>query len=222
MSVDGYGGLACDASGRDDDYVDFSDVIRARRTALGLSQAQLADRAGVSLRQLARYEAGEQQPVLSAAVTLADALGISLTQLAGQVSYDLDLSGDWWASWQTWKDGQARIDTHIVEVNQHGEALQLLADRAVPVAEGSYRWQGELRLWDNEALIGWYRSIDQAVRSKGALYLALHPHGDHAWGRWLGMSYDGEVVTGWGCLARTQEHAQKVVQDLIDRDTATP
>ena len=87
--------------------MDFSDVIRSRRAALGLSQAQLAERAGVSLRQLARYEAGEQQPVLSAAVTLADALGISLTQLAGQVSYDLDLSGDWWAGWQTWKDGAA-------------------------------------------------------------------------------------------------------------------
>jgi transcriptional regulator with XRE-family HTH domain len=202
--------------------VDFSDVIRARRTALGLSQAQLAGRAGVSLRQLARYEAGEQQPVLSAAVTLADALGISLTQLAGQVSYDLDLSGDWWASWQTWKRGQARIDTHSLEVNQNGEALQLLADRAVSVAEGSYRWQGELRLWDNEALVGWYRSIDEAVRSKGALYLALHPHGDHAWGRWVGMSYDGEVVTGWGALARTQEHAHKVVQDLIDREHPTP
>ena len=33
--------------------------------------------------------------------------------------------------------------------------LQLNAERAVPVAEGSYRWRGELRLWDNEALIGW-------------------------------------------------------------------
>jgi hypothetical protein len=49
------------------------------------------------------------------------------------------------------------------------------------VAEGSYRWRGELRLWDNEALIGWYRSTDAAVRSKGTLYLALHQHGTYAW-----------------------------------------
>src|SRR6476469_5452929 len=103
--------------------MDFSDVIKARRAALGLSQAQLADRANVSLRQLSRYEAGEQQPVLSAAVTLADALGISLTQLAGQISYELDLSGDWWAGWQTWKDGTPRIDAHTLEVNQRGEVL---------------------------------------------------------------------------------------------------
>jgi transcriptional regulator with XRE-family HTH domain len=196
--------------------MDISEVIKLRRSELGLSQAQLAKEAGISLRQLARYEAGEQQPVLSAAVALAEALRISLTQLAGQMTYDLDLSGTWWCAWQTWKDGIPRIDVHLLEVHQQGDLLQLDADRALPVAEGSYRWRGELRLWDNEALIGWYRSTDAAVRSKGALYLALHPHGTHAWGRWVGMSYDGEVITGWGGMARSEEEAHKVVQDLVN------
>jgi transcriptional regulator with XRE-family HTH domain len=130
--------------------MDISDVLRSRRAALGLSQAELAKAAGVSLRQLARYEAGDQQPVLSAAVALADALGISMDQLAGKVNYDLDLSGDWWCAWQTWKDGAPRIDTHPLEVHQRGEVLQLNAERAVPVAEGSYRWRGELRMWDTK------------------------------------------------------------------------
>ena len=147
---------------------------------------------------------------------LADALGISMDQLAGKVNYDLDLSGDWWCAWQTWKDGAPRIDTHPLEVHQRGEVLQLNAERAVPVAEGSYRWRGELRLWDNEALIGWYRSTDAAVRSKGTLYLALHQHGTYAWGRWVGMSYDGPVVTGWGAIARTEEQAHQVVLDFIN------
>ena len=138
-----------------------------------------------------------------------------MDQLAGKVNYDLDLSGDWWCAWQTWKDGAPRIDTHPLEVHQRGEVLQLNAERAVPVSEGSYRWRGELRLWDNEALIGWYRSTDAAVRSKGTLYLALHQHGTYAWGRWVGMSYDGPVVTGWGAIARTEEQAHQVVVDLI-------
>jgi transcriptional regulator with XRE-family HTH domain len=196
--------------------MDFSDVMRSRRTALGLSQTELAKAAGVHVRQIARYEAGEQQPALSVAVALADALGISIAQLAGQVSYELDLGGEWWCAWQTWKDGVPRIDTHPMEVHQRGELLQLDAERAVPVDEGSYRWRGELRLWDNEALMGWYRSTDGAVRSKGTLYLALHPHGSYAWGRWVGMSYDGPVVSGWGAMARTEAEAHKVVQDLAD------
>jgi transcriptional regulator with XRE-family HTH domain len=198
--------------------MDISEIIKLRRSELGLSQAQLAKEAGISLRQLARYEAGEQQPVLSAAVALAEALRISLTQLAGQMTYNLHLSGTWWCAWQTWKDGVPRIDVHLLEVHQQGDLLQLDADRALPVAEGSYRWRGELRLWDNEALIGWYRSTDAAVRSKGALYLALHPHGTYAWGRWVGMSYDGEVITGWGGMARSEEEAHKVVQDLISSE----
>jgi hypothetical protein len=147
---------------------------------------------------------------------LADALGISMDELAGKVTYGLDLSGDWWCAWQTWKDGAPRVDTHPLEVHQRGEVLQLNAERAVPVAEGSYRWRGELRLWDNEALIGWYRSTDAAVRSKGTLYLTLHQHGEYAWGRWVGMSYDGPVVSGWGAIARTEDQAHQVVLDLIN------
>lgn len=196
--------------------MDISDVIKARRSALGLSQAELAKTAGVSVRQLARYEAGEQQPVLSAAAALADALGISLAQLAGQISHDLDLSGQWWAGWQTWKDGVERIDTHPLEVNQRGEVMYLDAERAVSIEEGSYAWRGEFRLWDNEALMGWYRSVDGAVRSKGVMYLALHAHGTHAWGRWVGQSYDGLVISGWGAMARTQTRAHDIVRDLID------
>jgi transcriptional regulator with XRE-family HTH domain len=198
--------------------MDISEVIKLRRAELGLSQAQLAKLAGISLRQLARYEAGEQQPVLSAAVELARALGISLAKLAGEVSYGLDLSGEWWCSWQTSKDGVPRVDTHHLDIHQQGDLLHLDADRALPVEDGSFRWRGELRLWDSEALIGWYRSTDAAVRSKGSLYLALHPHGTYAWGRWVGMSYDGTVVTGWGAISRDEEEGHNVVEDLVAKE----
>jgi transcriptional regulator with XRE-family HTH domain len=198
------------------DGVEFSEVIRRRRTELGMSQAQLAAAVGVDARQIRRYEGGEQQPLLTVAVAIADALNISIAQLAGKINHELDLSGDWWAAWQTWKDGAPRIDTHPLVIVQRGELLQLDADRAIPVEEGSYRWRGELRLWDSEALMGWYHSTDAAVRSKGTLYLALHPHGTYAWGRWVGMSYDGPVVTGWGSIARTQEQANQVVSDRLE------
>ena len=34
------------------------------------------------------------------------------------------------------------------------------------------------------------------------------------------MSYDGFVISGWGSLARTQEQASQIVQDLIDEKPA--
>lgn len=192
------------------------DVIRSRRAALGLSQTELAKAAGLHVRQIARYEAGEQQPALSVAVSLADALDISLSRLAGQVDDELNLSGDWWCAWETVKDAVDRIDTHALEIAQSGEKLHLDAARARPVEEGSYRWRGEFRLWDNEALMGWYRSIDEAVRSKGTMYLALHPHGTHAWGKWVGLSYEGLVISGWGAISRTEDQAHNVVKQLIE------
>jgi transcriptional regulator with XRE-family HTH domain len=66
----------------DHDDMEISEVIRRRRAELGMSQADLAAAAGVGARQIRRYEAGQQQPVLSAAVAIADALGISVNELA--------------------------------------------------------------------------------------------------------------------------------------------
>ena len=122
--------------------MDISDVIRSRRAALGLSQAELAKAAGVSLRQLARYEAGEQQPVLSAAVSLADALDISLGELAGVPAYGVKLTGQWWSAWQSFKDGNELVATQPVQMRQEGERIQIEAldrgrdveDRRLPVA----------------------------------------------------------------------------------------
>jgi transcriptional regulator with XRE-family HTH domain len=54
--------------------MDMAEVIRRRRAELGLSKADLAKAAGVDTRQIRRYEAGQQQPVLSVAVAIAKRL----------------------------------------------------------------------------------------------------------------------------------------------------
>ncbi|BCK53020.1 helix-turn-helix transcriptional regulator [Nocardia wallacei] len=195
----------------------MSEVIRTHRNQLGMTQSQLAEAIGVNLRQVVRYEAGEQEPAFSVAVKLADALGISLSELAGEVPTGLNLNGEWWAAWETQKDGVSRVDVHNMQATQQGDRIHLDASRAISVTleGGTYAWRGEFRLWDNEALIGWYRATDGAVRSKGSMYLALHQHGTTAYGRWVGMSYDGEVITGWGAMAKDADDARRIVEQLI-------
>lgn len=70
----------------------WSDVIRRRREALGLSQAQVARTAGIHKQTFQRYESGEREPPLSVARDIAEALDVSLAELAGQVPIGLEPS----------------------------------------------------------------------------------------------------------------------------------
>ena len=63
---------------------------------------------------------------------------------------------------------------------------------------------------------GYYAAADGNVRSKGTMYLVLHAQGDYAHGRWVGLSYDGPVVSGYATLARSQEEAKSVMDRVIE------
>ena len=196
----------------------MANVIRDRRAALALSQADLAAAVGLDKRQIRRYEAGEAQPTLLVAKAIAHALQISLDELAGETDQRLQITGDWWAGWQTWKDGAAVYTSQPIQIRQRGTDLDIAAlDRGnVGAEEGGYLWRGQLRLWDNEILMGWYAADDQAVRSKGTFYYVLHPHGHQMRGRWVGLSYDGPIQSGWSAIARTEHEAQDLLHTLSD------
>ena len=205
-----------------DEQPNFGDVLRRLRQEAGLSQAGLAAAAGIHLRQIHRYESGEQQPALDVAHRLAGALGVTLDELAGGSSDRVTLDGTWWAAWQTFSEGEQVIATQPVGLSQHGSTIQIEAlERSSENEQGGYLWRGELRLWDDQVLMGYYAAADGNVRSKGTMYLVLHAQGDYAHGRWVGLSYDGPVVSGHATLAHTQEHAQSVMTRLLDEAEAT-
>ena len=60
--------------------------IRAAREALGESQVSLAASAGISQGYLSQLETDEREPTLSIAARLAEALGITLDELASGVA----------------------------------------------------------------------------------------------------------------------------------------
>ena len=202
--------------------MDTSEVMRRRRTELGLSQSDLAQATGLEVGQVQAYEAGEREPLLSQATVIADALKISVGELAGKPSHRVKLSGQWWASWQTYRNGAEKIATQRIEIRQEAALMQVATlTRGLSVDEGGYHWTGELRLWDNEILMGWYAANDDAVRAKGTMYFVVHPHGLSMSGRWVGLGYDDNIMTGWASISRTSQQAEETIARLTRRTKTT-
>jgi transcriptional regulator with XRE-family HTH domain len=170
----------------------------------------------VDKRQIRRYESGETQPTLPIAKAIARALDISIDELAGEETHRISLTGHWWASWQTSRSGTEKVATQELEVRQEGSTLHLTTlTRGLSVEEGGYHWSGELRLWDNEILMGWYASNDGSIRSKGTMYFVVHPHGLNMSGRWVGLGYDDQIMTGFASMAHSREEAEAAMTQLI-------
>ena len=195
--------------------VKMGEVIRRRRADLGMSQADLARVAGVDTRQVRRYGRRATTSAVGRA-DHADAHGVSVTELAGRTSDRVTLTGDWWASWQTTRDGVEKIATQPVYMRQEGGLAHIAAiQRGLSQDKGGYLWTGELRLWDNQVLTGWYAAADGAVRSKGTMFLAMHPHGIEFTGRWVELGYDDQVMTGWAAMGKTREDSEQSMTGLI-------
>src|SRR4051794_39022061 len=166
------------------------EVIGRRCSELNLSRAALAEQVGVHPRQVRRYERGEQQPVLSVAVKLAEALQISLEELAG-VSND-PLDGTWWTARQVEVDARAFVVTVDVSFRVRRDVIEL---------EGR-GWHGELRRWESGALTGWYTDGP----TQGTMYFTAAGAG-----RWVGANAAGSIVGGHAALARSREAAQALM-----------
>jgi HTH-type transcriptional regulator/antitoxin HipB len=76
---------------------DLAAAIRGRRTDLGMSQAELAERTGVSRKWIYEFEAGKPAAELGLLLRVLDALGLSIelapsdqTAEAAQTGVDLD------------------------------------------------------------------------------------------------------------------------------------
>ena len=190
-------------------------IIRKQREDLKLTQPQLAERVGVTERQISRYESDAQEPAASTCKALARALNLSLPELFGEVPIRLDLSGDWCAAWQTSRGGKPVVDRHGLTASHAG-------DRIVFSATGDYLWSGDLVITDG-SLSGVYRSTELGRQFRGSLYFllsddALDPDNvgaGAAIGRWTGLWADGLLGSGWGAIARTAERADRLLDWLM-------
>lgn len=63
----------------------FAKVLRQHRTRAGLSQEELAHRAGLSMRYVSLLEGRKHQPSLGTLDALARSLGVSLTDFIAEI-----------------------------------------------------------------------------------------------------------------------------------------
>lgn len=60
-------------------FVDFAERLTWHRSKAGISQRELAERSGVSLPQITRYESGKSTPRLAAVMKIAAALNLDVS-----------------------------------------------------------------------------------------------------------------------------------------------
>ena len=71
--------------------MDFSERLKALRKAKGLTQAQLAQKAGLSNGAVGNYESGKRNRIsVESVCRLADALGVEPEELGLQRRFDLE------------------------------------------------------------------------------------------------------------------------------------
>jgi transcriptional regulator with XRE-family HTH domain len=184
------------------------EVIQARRHELGLTQTRVASAAGLPLDLYQRYESGEAELPLATAAVLADVLDISLAVLAGAESRSIELNGRWWATWQSAPLHPGEADFHLVDALRVGN--RVLLDKG---------WRGELELFGNEVLIGWYRPPGHGTRTRQGIFLWLPTGCDYLYGRWTGVADNNTVTSGWCVLAREEATSREVFQTLLTSKT---
>jgi transcriptional regulator with XRE-family HTH domain len=184
----------------------------------------LAEALGVGHRTLSRYELGAVEPRFTTALRMAEVLDVDIIELAGEIAA-ADLRGQWYARWETSSGVRTVVIEQPVTAHDTGSRIPISADRRGTVAGDTpprdvpawpgLRWDGELRVYPDQALIGHYRAEDDGVRFRGSLYLILGPEATYAYGRWVGSSQDRSVVSGWVVLARDDARAGSIMVHLL-------
>ncbi|MCV7078729.1 helix-turn-helix transcriptional regulator [Mycobacterium szulgai] len=98
----------------DDFLVDFGAIVRRLRERRGMTQAELAERVNLGRTSMTNLERGNQNPPLSILPLLAQALGVSISGMFGEIDFS---RGD---------AGQAVLDRHVRD-----DALRSWASRVI-------------------------------------------------------------------------------------------
>ncbi|MEL7207608.1 MAG: helix-turn-helix transcriptional regulator, partial [Actinomycetota bacterium] len=164
---------------------------------------------GVTVRQIARYEAAEQQPALNVAVAIAAALDISVAELAGEFESQPDLSGLWTLAWEHRSSASdTQVVTDEVSVTQYGTVVRLATNVTSP---DRFAWRGEFRLCADRVLVGWHQADDAPSARFGTLLLTIDNEAGVGDGRWVSVDAEGRPASGRAGIVRGRASPADVV-----------
>lgn len=127
-----------------------------------------------------------------------------------------NLSGTWYAVWQTTVEGKENINTEVLKIKQRGNRIIMdIIEKNPDNKLGGYLWRGELRIYDNEHIIGYYLPREKNVISKGSMYFLLNRVGEFMVGKWVGCNYDYDCTWGFGVIAKDRDFALQKMQKLL-------
>ena len=124
--------------------------LRDIRQRVGMTQAGLAERAGIGLNSLARYERGEVTPSVEMAHKVAEALGVSLSGL---------LDGPMLDTWAFKVVYQREDREEVIDVTRNTSNAELVVgERGMAL-----RLDGPYELWSDDAR---FEELIQDLRRK--------------------------------------------------------
>ena len=112
--------------------MNFAEIIRNRRTALGMSQAELAEKTGVSRNTVAGWETGHSRPDPDTIPKLCDALRISINRFFGRESKRTEAEQKILSLFASLESGDRQVILWQMEALRDRRAAQRAAEEAVP------------------------------------------------------------------------------------------
>ena len=132
----------------------------------------------------------------------------------------INISGeDWIAAWQTSVDCRECLNSERLTITQKGSVVKMFNHEKSPENPiGGYKWEGRLEFFHGRELMGIYSAVeDEQNNSKGTLFLTYNSASKEFLGRWVGVSYDGPLSSGFCVISKTKQKAMRRLKAIIDK-----
>lgn len=131
----------------------------------------------------------------------------------------IDVTGEWYAAWQTSVDGKELINTEHVRIVQKGKTLKLFNTEKSPEnPKAGYLWEGQLQFFHGRSVMGWwFPKKEENSASKGILYMTYISQRKIFIGKWVGTAYDGELLSGFVVIGKDRTVAREELTEFIKK-----